>query len=197
MKKHIATAVAIIVVVSALFVGLESRGSTPLAKRLSEPLSLSLPTPSFDMLQFGLPIPMAEKPEVIKEAWQVFQNYMSAARDHDLPTMRTLSHQTGATCNDRAKEAECFELMDSVYHFGQNMTLDQFNEYFYDEKQIVMITDSEPLKVLLTFTRTPEGTPKVLGISWCVKEKPEDICLEKVDSDGDGWWDFVEALFYK
>ncbi len=102
--------------------------------------------------------------------------------------------------------------MDNVHYFGQIFKEDDFNHVFYDNRQIVMFTDfisprdaklgTEPVRMVLFFTRTEEGTPKVLGMKFCSPEGDTSLnCFEadpnKRDSDQNGWWDQVEALFIK
>lgn len=133
------------------------------------------------------------------EAWAVFQNYLQFAKTHDLSGIRSLSHQISATCNDPAKEKECFALMDSVYSFASSYKLNDFNHIQADEHQIIMYTDG-PTVAILYFTRNGDAI-KVLGMRFCFEdENTIGTCVKtdsiKNDSNGNGWWDSVESLFY-
>ena len=94
--------------------------------------------------------------------------------------------------------------MGGVYQFAKDFKEEYFTSTFYDDRQIVLITDNKAsmVSVALVFTRDMNGNSKVLGIKWCVPEKDnQNICVEtdptKRDLDNNGWWDDVEALFYK
>lgn len=134
------------------------------------------------------------------EAWQVFRNYLEFARMHDLAGIRSLSHQISATCDDVSREEECFALMDSVYAIASPLEAAEFRHILADRWQIIMFTDP-PVVAILYFTRDERGTPKVLGMRFCVEdEDSRSPCVEtdpgKRDTDGNGWWDSIESLFY-
>ena len=133
------------------------------------------------------------------DAWTTFQNYLEFARTHDLPGLRNLSHQISATCNDPAKENDCFALMDSVYSFAGNLKLGEFKHIQSDERQIIMYTDG-PMVAMLYFTRNKNDI-KVLGMKFCFEDETTiGTCVKtdaiKRDLNGNGWWDSVESLFY-
>jgi len=135
---------------------------------------------------------------VKKEAWRLFENYLEFARTHNLVDLRSLSHQISATCNDPAKEVECFTLMDSVYTFGSYLKASDFTNIESDNRQTIMYTDGPSVSILY-FTRDEAGVLKILGLRFCFEDAPGD-CVEtdpdKRDLDGNGWWDEVESLFY-
>jgi len=134
------------------------------------------------------------------DAWAVFQDYRNFAKNHDLVGMRNLSHQISATCNDPAKEKECFSLMDSVYSISSTFEFNQFKHIIQDKRQIIMYTD-RPTVAILYFTRSESERPKLLAISICFEDdssigsciNPENV---KRDQNGNGWWDSVESFFY-
>lgn len=202
--KYIGAMLALVVVIGFVLIA----DYTPRAKGevggrpLLFPFTFSLPT---------LNVPGVNNPALGKEAYAVFKQYLEFAKAHNLEGLRTVSHQISATCNDPTKEAECFRLMDSVYSISQDFKEEDFKHTYADNKQIVMFTDfinlseadnAEPIRFVLFFTRDSEARPKVLGLKLCLPDKmnPEN-CVEtntfKLDKDNNGWWDQVEAFFYK
>ncbi|OHB10023.1 MAG: hypothetical protein A3G05_01890 [Candidatus Zambryskibacteria bacterium RIFCSPLOWO2_12_FULL_45_14] len=148
-----------------------------------------------DILAF-LTIPDA----LSREAWTTFQNYLEFAKAHDLSGLRSISYQISPTCNDPAKEAECFALMDNVYNIASYFKLSDFRHIQADERQIIMYTDG-PVVVMLFFTRDLGGALKVLSMRICLEDETSiEKCVEtdpdKRDLNGNGWWDNVESLFY-
>ena len=156
-------------------------------------------------------MPLAQSSSVGTLAWDTLEQYLEVAKAHDLPKVKSLSHQLSPTCQDPVREAECFNLMDSVYGFGSTFKESDFTQVFADEKQIVMMTEyaenpevgQQAVQIVLFFTRDPDGTPKVLSMRFCFKEPgtAPSNCVEtdpkSRDLDNNGWWDSVEALFYR
>ncbi|MBX4181645.1 hypothetical protein KW807_02160 [Candidatus Parcubacteria bacterium] len=164
---------------------------------------LKIPTPQ---------VPVAESPELRPVAWQVFSQYRSFLKSHDLEGVRSLSYQTSATCLDPNQRKACYQIMDKVTPVIEAFEESDFTHVYADNKQIVMITDlfnltedkdSKQAQALLFFTRTESGEPRILGLRYCFKNKEDtstscfiaDPSLR--DKDKNGWWDQVEALFYK
>jgi hypothetical protein len=138
---------------------------------------------------------------ITTQAWTTFQNYLEFAKTHNLTGIRSLSHQISDTCNDPLRESECFALMDSVYSFASEFEASEFKHLQADDKQILLYTDG-PVRAILFFTRDTSKIPKILGLQFCEElEFAIDSCIEtdpeKRDLDHNGWWDNVEALFYK
>ncbi|MDO8424161.1 MAG: hypothetical protein Q7S54_00940 [bacterium] len=136
-------------------------------------------------------------------AWATWENYLEKARNHDLAGIRALSYQISPTCNNPAQEEACFELMDSIYNFGEMLKQGDFKYIEADTKQIVMYTDGPEVGILY-FTRDGKsGAPKVLGLRFCFENEPDpkESCADEnvntKDDDRDGWWNSVESLFYK
>ena len=135
------------------------------------------------------------------EAWQVFENYLEFARTHNLDGIKSLSHQISATCLDETKTEECFALMDNLYNIASTLRQSDFKYIEEDSRQIIMSTDG-PVVAILFFTKDLAGTPKVLGLRFCIEseEVGRDSCVEtdptKRDLDENGWWDNVESLFH-
>lgn len=200
MNKHIAVAVALVVV------GWTFWGN--LFPALPQALDLTTPV---DVAE--APVLSPEEAAVANEAWATFEQYLAYARARNLEGIKSLSHQISATCADPARRDECNFLMDSVIEATKDFRRNEFTNVAYDERQIVLFTDyiekgpeSEPTQQVLLFTRTETGEPRMLGIRFCSGEKMMAELLnlscietdpEKRDQDSDGWWDHVEALFYK
>lgn len=157
---------------------------------------------SFSIPLFSLPflkILPANDAVMSAEAWIVFENYLEFARVHNLNGVKSLSYQMSATCQDPAREAECFALMDSVYAFGSALKKEDFIHVVYDDRQIIAFTDA-PAVSILYFVRDGKGVLKILGLRFCFEnENTPGSCARNMardDTDGDGWWDSVESLFY-
>lgn len=136
-----------------------------------------------------------------EQAWDTFKRYVEAAREHDLNTLGELSHQLSPACQDPEQREECNRLMDGVSFFAGEFQREAFSNIEYDSRQLVMYTDYiDGERTMLYFTRT-QGEPKVLGIRFCTEtgdELPQcfdNPSVARQDSDGDGWWDAVEASF--
>lgn len=134
-----------------------------------------------------------------RDAWTTFQNYLGFAKVHNLVGVRSLSHQISAVCNDITREKECFALMDNVYLLGIPLKVEDFQNIYSDERQIIMHTNG-PTVVILYFTR--EGNIiKLLGMQFCLEDETAKVsCVNassiKNDQNNNGWWDSVESLFY-
>ncbi len=147
---------------------------------------------------------------VAEAAWDTFDQYRKYAAAGNLEGVKSLSHQVSETCSNPASLAECNRLMASVAEFTKDLRREDFQSVYYDGKQIVLVSDPAPtvdgnalIQVILFFTRTDAGEPKVLGMRFCFKGKGEEnkSCFNADpatrDMDQNGWWDAVESLFYK
>jgi hypothetical protein len=146
------------------------------------------------------------------ESWRTFMAYRKAAEEHNIPALSALSYQLSGDCKaaltDATKSAPCYQLMDSLVFFTENFKEKDFSQVAYDDKQVVLATDylqaattSDPVKTVIYFVRGT-SSQKVLGIRFCMgEEAPGNECVrtspDTRDSDKDGWWDDVEALFKK
>lgn len=184
MQKHFAIAAAL-VVVGIFFYG----DKLPLIKFTS-------PFPSYDSVR--------------TLAWQTFEQYRTYATEGNLEGVKSVSHQVSETCKNPETREECNQLMSSVALFTSELREEDFQEVYYDDKQIVLL--SKPIEnangdvltqVILLFTKTSTGEPKVLGMRFCFKGKAEEnkSCFNSDpatrDLNQNGWWDIVESLFYK
>jgi hypothetical protein len=153
---------------------------------------------------------------VAEQAWNVFERYREYARQGDLEGVMSLSHQVSDTCRNPETREECNVLMQSVFLFTEGWEQKEFTNTVYDDMQIVLSTDFiklneevPPAKTVMLFTRLPAqagtatGEPRMLGIKFCVGE--ENPAVEKCfdtdpatrDTDNNGWWDDIEAQFYR
>ncbi len=147
----------------------------------------------------SLKVPSLEKTPVSEQAWAVFQKYLEYAKAHDLAGVISLSHQLSEVCNDPESQPECYALMDNVYEVASPLQASEFKYIQSDERQIIMSTDG-PVVAILYFTIDPSGSPKVLGLGFCLEDDTfTEKCVEtnpdKRDMDKNGWWDAIEALF--
>lgn len=200
-KQHIAVAVALVVVGFAFFPSLFQMIEDPGNSSTPRPLSLELPNPFLSLPDFS-------NQNVADEAWATFEDYLDAARAHDLARLRSISHQISPACADPARIEECYGLMDSVVFFSEGLKQSDFTNSASDARQTVLSTNymaiegaEAPIKAVLYFTRGSSGEHKMLGLRFCFgdKDNEKDSCVEtresERDRDGNGWWDDVEALF--
>jgi len=192
--KYIGIAVALLVV--GVFVFKPDIFTKPERGVTNEDERASTTIPTLLPVSLSLELPPIGNQNLAKEAWTTFQNYLAAAKAHDLPAIKRLSHQISPTCADPKKEADCFALMDSVYYFSAGFKAEQFKYVESDSKQTVIYTDG-PDRAFIYFSRV-EGELKVLAIRVC-SEDETNICIkdniDKRDTDKDGWWNSTESLF--
>ncbi len=163
--------------------------------------TLDLPTPNISLPNLGTAA-------IEAQAWGNFQDYLKAAKNHDLASLKKFSYKLSPACTDPAQETECFRLMDSVSMFGGELKQVDFKNVAYDTKQVVMSTDSlvipeasdTPLQVVLFFVRSEDGSPKLLALQFCLgSEKTTGSCVNTDpltrDKNANGWWDDLEAQF--
>lgn len=186
MKKQKSVAIALVAIITVFVLGYQGFGWEKFVK-------------SEAIIKLGISFSANDKIKL--ESWNVFQKYIKLAKAHDIEGLRALSHQISDTCNDNSKRAECNNLMDNVYTLSSSFELSDFKHIETDDKQIVLYTDG-PTVVTLFFTREDRRNIKVLGMRFCF-EDPEtkrpcvDAGALRLDSDGNGWWDEVESLFYQ
>lgn len=199
MNKYIALGIGLVVVGFVFFGPLKNLESN--RELNNEPLNLNLPNPTLE-------VPGVSSTGVGIKAWNVFQEYLQYAKNHDLENLKKISHQLSPACEDKERKAECEQLMDNVVFFTQDFKQSDFGQTDYDDKQIVMQTNylsqegyEEKVKTVVYFTRTNEGEPRILSIRFClsIPNEPETKCVDTNkntrDKDKNGWWDDVEALF--
>lgn len=166
---------------------------------INKSIKIELPTithsisfPSLNVMPIGDSL-------VVAQAWTTLKYYLEFAHTHNLAGIKSLSYQTSSTCNDTAKESECFALMDNVYELVSVLKLEEFKYVQIDERQIVMYTDG-PIITILYFIRDKDDIPKILGLRFCYEyENMPDSCAKNItknDANSDGWWDSIESLFY-
>ncbi|MBX4199095.1 hypothetical protein KW800_02350 [Candidatus Parcubacteria bacterium] len=183
-------------------------------------------------------------------AWDLFQKYLQAAKDHDLATVKSLSYQVSPDCFDAAKTKECNARMDTAYYYGSAIEKSSLTHVVGDAKQLILVGDYKEKidEEAITLTRrivyftkqdgdikflslspfdgffklivagsadatsTTETRLKALIVDTDMDIAPDAIetCTDpgapadcaktdpnKKDSNGNGWWDSIEALFYK
>ncbi len=203
MKKehaYLGVVVAFLVLAFTFFPQLFNISTNEGGENSPRPISLDLPTPNLSLPDFNTP-------GAAKEAWATWQSYLTAARAHDLPKVRSLSHQLSPACTDPAREEECFGLMDSVVFFAGGLKQEDFIHFASDSRQTIITTDylsipgsEDPIMTVIYFTQA-SGTYKVLGLRFCLGDETQGECVNADpntrDKDGNGWWDDVEELFYK
>ncbi len=210
MQKYLAIILAVIIAIVALLPQSRSWVAEHLA-HLPEASSGSVATTSSSGLPLLTPVVFDNilATPVGEEAWAAFVSYRTAAETHDIPALHALSYRLSGACRtaltDSSKATPCYELMDSVSMITGPFKKSDFIRVAYDDKQIILATDyeevepgSDPVKAVIYFVR--QDTPKILGIRFCVgKEGEGDECVEtspaKRDTNKNGWWDDVEALF--
>lgn len=160
-------------------------------------------------------LPMPEK------AWQTFETYMTAAKNHDLQTIKRLAYKLSPICTgaltDKTKEAECFSRLDQAYSAGSTLKKESFKNSFFDSKQVILFTDIKftetpdtkiAAKSFIYFVTDSENNLKLLslelGREFTVKKSEQapgtvdSVLSERTkDSDSDGIEDVVESCGIK
>lgn len=148
-------------------------------------------------------------------AWQVFQNYLTSAKAHDLEGLRKVSYQISSVCNDPTQEKACFARMDGAYDLGIQFKRKEMTNLWSDNKQIIMASAYTTVddtsfgsrgmaRAIIYFTRDEAGNPKVLSFngldgSFVLKkdlsdEELDQHLLESIqDDDEDGLPNKVET----
>ncbi|MFZ2048812.1 MAG: hypothetical protein WAV25_00710 [Minisyncoccia bacterium] len=157
--------------------------------------------------------PTGKNAEIINEAWDVFQTYLTAAEKHDLETVTRLSYQLSDTCKDPKQTKGCDSLMDNASWFGGQMKKSDYTNVWYDNKQIILFTKENVVSTttvkgiyrgFIYFTRDTNGTPKFLSLNPEVvayvkteNKTPTEVDVEIQtmikDSDEDGLADAIET----
>lgn len=151
---------------------------------------------------------------LIKQSWNVFQEYLAAAKAHDKDKLREHSYKLSSACEDPLQEQECLSRMDTIYFFGSALSERYFRIIQFDDRQIVLTGDYQfvdmdqsrgYLRTVLLFTRDKAGTPKLVGFKNAdgpdleksgqgidVLEIDKKLRELTVDSDKDGMTDAAE-----
>lgn len=179
-------------------------------------------------------------------AWQVFQDYIAAAKAHDLAKVKALSYQTSKDCVTLT--SACKDRLDNAYNFGVAFKLPQFTHIIYDDKQLILygnyaedLTGGSPSRVrevlyfvrdgdnikflslnpfqgsvvlrdegmatstiearLMDLTIDTDGDTIPDSLENCADQITSEDCVKtnptKKDTNGNGWWDSTESLFYR
>src|SRR3989344_5505568 len=194
MKNSIAVAIALLVVLGALFGNsLNLKDGLGQRELTLRPLSLG---------PVKLQVPNLEIASVADGSWQTFQRYLQFAKNHDLTGLTSASYQISETCGNPNMKVECEALMDSVYNLMKESKQSDFSRVLSDDRQIILVTDHPrkdgQVQAAIFFVRE-NGTPKVLSIQFCFETAEGEECFEdgdlKLDGDQDGWWDSIEEKF--
>lgn len=226
MKKPLISSILIVLVLVIIFVFSRAKHGAIVPQEIAQgTATTSAATTAPIALAPSVPLEQTLK----KQTWNIFQNYRTAAKNHDLPTLSGLSYQLSAVCKDPAQQVACFQKMDAVYTATKSLQQTDFDHIVYDSKQVILYTDWQTVynsdvtiagRVLVYFARTPNGTLKLLSFNPSQAEyiahrdssgktltqsviditvasttAADDIALKK-DSDGNGWWDSIQSLFY-
>ena len=137
--------------------------------------------------------PFSDRDEALtKQTWTVFQEYLVAAKSHNLRHLSSLSYQLSEVCKDKAKEDECYGRMDGIYNLTKDWSMEDFPHILADQRQIVLYGD----RVAIYFIKNAFSMTKVLGIR-LGDMASYDIEAYRQDTDSDGWWDTTETFFYE
>lgn len=151
-----------------------------------------------------------------QQAWAVMQNYLVAAKAHDLKALTAVSYQVSDVCKDPKQQIECFKRMDSAYAMGTQFKQADLKNIISDKKQIILTSDyqlqeeaagASYSRYIAYFTRDANGTPQVLYFYRAITNNlktatstPATVLskLKKMiyDTDGDTIDDEVENCTY-
>ena len=175
MKKNISIAVALVVVLGTFI----SQGLLPIPTLFPKEDSK---VEKLDFLEKidNLVETAGSKTFTRIQAWSAFSAYRDFAKDHNLPGVTALSYQISPACTDPSRVPECNGLMDSVYFFTQNFTLEDFKNFTQDDDLFLLYTDyttedegATPVRYVIFFT-PQDGILKVRSIKFCLGADTSD-----------------------
>ena len=249
MKKNILIGLVLVIII-ALGVGLSLRRAG--APTVTDTGTTATSTDATSTVTVVSPLPKTT-PAVESErdtAWTLFQKYLTAAKNHDLATVKALSYQVSPDCLDATKTTECNARMDTAYFYGSAIDESSLTHTVGDDKQLILVGDYKEkidnqaitlTRGIVYFTKqngnikflslspfdgffklidassteatsTTEASLKALtkdtdgdtapdAVETCTDPGAPADCVKtdpnKKDSNGNGWWDSIEALFYK
>jgi len=153
------------------------------------------------------------KPNLDDPAWKTLTEYLAGLKAHDTEAVKKLSYQQSDTCMDKAKQADCFKLMDSAYQIGSQLKQESYVNRAEDAKQLILTTNIEKdsmgtttvglVRGQVVFTKTLTGQYKILSFdlgkglyrtstSTPVEEIYKNLESAVMDSDKDGLFDEEE-----
>jgi hypothetical protein len=147
MRNKILTLVSVIVIIGAIFFGVNYKNKSNTESTLASV-------------------------EVKDSAWAVFEKYLGFVKAHDIDGLKTVTYQLGGTCSDPTKTKECYQIMDDVYEKVKIFNKEDFINVDFDSKQIVLATDHwtsqsdntrSLLRQIIYFYRDPVSGPKVIA----------------------------------
>jgi hypothetical protein len=134
MKKYILTLI-IILGAGAIWFGWQNKAAAPVSELGGQEQEATT-----------TPVALEEKPVqdlVGKDlAWQTFQNYLAANKNHDIAKVKSLVYKMSPVCENKASTTECFARMDAAYEFGTKMKRFDMVNFREDNKQAIL--SSEP-----------------------------------------------------
>jgi len=223
MSKTLSTVIVLILAVSALAVSrfMPTEISAPRTEKFEsvDPTKIDTNNLITVVSTVTLPKPRLALPSldnnVADSAWNVFENYLKSAQNHDLASLRKYSHQISDTCNNPELEEQCFALMDNVHALGIQFKREEFKNIWFDDKQIIMASDYVTIddetfgsrgmaRMIIYFTRDELGNPKIISFNGLdgnfvlkndlTNEELDKHLLESIqDDDEDGLPNKVEV----
>jgi len=219
MQNKIYVLVGILVLGVIIFFGIRNANNLKKTETKTEVASTTASTSSPIV---ALPKEPTETSQSIeKSSWAVFQKYLSFAKNHDFPSLKSVSYQNSDTCNDPTKTKECNDLMDFAYKNGAQFVEKDFTNVWFDHKQIILSTDFHTeqsdmtrsfVRKVIYLVRDSKGTPKILSltvpdeVTYTIIDKNQPMATSTVDarlefrtkdSDKDGLPDEVETCSYQ
>lgn len=122
---------------------------------------------------------------VATAAWQTFEQYLSAAKTHNLSLLKRYTYKLSTICANRSSQTQCFAIMDRVAQIGLTFKESDFKNVIYDNRQIILSTDwrleESNIQIgygrsVIYFTRDTSGAPHVLFFT-----QPEEIIYSFID----------------
>lgn len=114
------------------------------------------------------------KADLMSRSWDVFDQYMTYAKENNIEGVASLSHKLGPICSDPLKKEECNNLLNGVYQLGQDIKREKITEIISDRKQIILYSEYERyedediighIRNIVYFTRDESGNPKLLSFN--------------------------------
>lgn len=147
-------------------------------------------------------------------AWDLFQKYLLANKEHDLNGVKSMVYKMSPVCEQTASTTECFARMDSAYAYGSGFKKEDFIYFWHDDKQMIFASDywtesSESIDLygrfrsIIFFIKNNDGQWQIL--SWSPtkggavnkgkasqREIDDRLIRYTEDNDNDGMADYDE-----
>lgn len=177
MKKRIGLGILILIIALAGFWSYKKREATSLTHPQAD---YSQSAGSVTTLTTGV-----ESNPIALSAWQIFQEYLAAAKAHNIAALVPLSYKLSPICASVSTRSDCYAVMDRVVKAGSTFKEGDFKNVSYDNRQIIISTDwhleENEVQIgygreVIYFVRDASGNAHVLFFT-----QPEEVVYSFID----------------